>query len=106
MKFEAEKLDMDLELITIDGEEINLKPKIKINTTNIKRIITEWSKIEEQVKEDRGKSIDLIAKELSLVYEKPPQWWMDNFDLGTLSRILTYVANTMGGLKKSTVNSS
>ena len=118
-KFESEKLDLDLELTTIDGDVEPLAPKIKINTTKTLELIEQWGVMEkeqaiekkkEEKAEKEGKEykptgkrknpFEIIAIELEMIYPKPAQWWMDNFDIVTLGKIMTHVAETMGGVKK------
>jgi len=123
-KFETEKLDLDLELTTIDGDVEPLAPKIKINTTKTLELIEQWGAMEkeqaiekkkEEKAEKEGKEykptgkrknpFEIIAIELEMIYPKPAQWWMDNFDIVTLGKIMTHVAETMGGVKKKEKNS-
>ena len=118
-KIETEKLDLDLELTTIDGNVVPLSPKVKINTTNTLRLIDQWQEMErvqeiEKRKEEKaikeGKEykptgkrknpFEIIAIELEMIYPKDLNWWMDNFDIVTLGKVMTYVAETMGGVKK------
>ena len=117
-KFESEKLDLDLELTTIDGDVEPLAPKIKINTTKTLELIEQWGvmekeqaiekkkeeKAEKEGKEYKSKTrknpFKTIAIELAMIYPKDEKWWMDNFDIVTLGKIMTHVAETMGGVKK------
>lgn len=117
-KFETEKLDLDLELTTIDGDVESLSPKIKINTTKTLELVEQWGVMEkeqaiekrkEEIAEKEGKEykskirknpFETIAIELAMIYPKDEKWWMDNFDIVTLGKIMTHVAETMGGIKK------
>ena len=98
MKFKANKVDLDLELTTLVGEEINLEPKVLVTAEEAVKIIDKWTKLESN--DEIGK-VDLLAKELSIVYEKEPSWWLQNFDVATLSEILKFVAESMGGVRKN-----
>lgn len=96
MKFEAERIDLDLELTTLDNDSVTLTPKIKLNGANIQSIISQWANMEEEKKEPFA----LIAKELSMVYPKDSKWWLDNFDPGTLQEIIVHVGATIASVKK------
>ncbi len=122
-KFKAEKLDLDLELTTLDGDVESMSPKTKVNTTKTLEIIEQWrimeieqeevkkeeAKAKKEKKEYKGKRLknpfEIIAIELEMLYPKSAKWFMDNFDVPTLGKIMTHVAETMGGLKKKETNS-
>jgi hypothetical protein len=97
-KFEAKEIDLDLELILLNKEEIKLSPKIELSTKNIMKIVDHWQKIEEPAV--GSEKVVVLAKELALVYDKEEDWWLENLDVQTLSDVLQYVAETVGGLKK------
>ena len=109
-KFEAEKLDLDLDLKTLSGEKVDLSPKIIINASKTVEIMQQWQDLEAENKPDkkdkkdeREKKIspfELVATELEMIYPKPKKWWMDNFDIPTLGKIMTHIAETIGGVKK------
>ncbi len=103
MKYVAKKLDLNLELTTLTGEEFKLSPKLIINGTNCVKLANEW-KLLEQINNDKTENklsgLELVAIELSYIYEKPKQWFIDNFDPVTIKEIVTYVAETMGGIQK------
>jgi len=109
MEFKAEFLDLDLKLITLEKEEVEIIPKSIMNTTNTIKIIDQWTKLEKKNDEikDKEKKInpfDLIAIELEFIYPKTKKWFLDNFDPRVLGEIMTYVARTLGGLKKKEKN--
>ena len=122
-KFKAEKLDLDLELTTLDGDVVSMSPKTKVNTTKTLQIIEQWGAMEEEQEAERreeekakkeGKEykakkrknpFEIIAIELEMLYSKDAKWFMDNFDVPTLGKIMNHVAETMGGLKKKETNS-
>jgi len=96
MEFTAQHLELDLKLKTLSGEVVELKPKLVMNTTNTIKIMDQWVELE---KEDLNPFV-LIATELSFIYPKNEEWFLENFDPFTLGEILTNVAKTMGGIKK------
>ncbi len=122
-KFKAEKLDLDLELTTLDGDVESMSPKTKVNTTKTLQIIEQWGIMEkeqadEKRKEEEAKKknveyegkkrkspFEIIAIELEMIYPKDAKWFMDNFDVPTLGKIMTHVAETMGGFKKKETSS-
>ena len=101
-KFVAEKPDLILELTTLEGEEITLEPDKVVSGTIALEITNKWSKLEKENKENKdGKSsLEILAIELAYVYPKNAEWFLDNIDFGTLNKILIYVAQTIGGIKK------
>ena len=101
-KFVAEKPDLVLELTTLEGEEITLEPAEVMSGKAALEITEKWSKLEkeEKEKEDGKSSFEILAIELSYIYPKSAEWFLDNFDLGILNKILIYVAQTIGGIKK------
>jgi hypothetical protein len=83
-KFVAQKLDLDLELTTLKGEEIIVVPKEFINAQKCVEIMNHWTKLE-----------------LAMIYDKDKNWFLENIEPGTLTEILVYVAETIGGVKKN-----
>ena len=102
-KFEAKIPDLDLELVTLQKEELVLRPKIEVSATVVMKIIKDWKKIEGEQDETTGVSV--AAEELSMIYDKPSEWFMNSFDITTLVEILNHVANVMSGVKKTTSDS-
>jgi len=105
--FKAEAIDVDLELTTLGGEEITLKPKPVLNAKNITAMFKQWDKLEANRKET-GSQFDVFetqAIELAGVYDKPKEWWLENFTIRTLDEILSHVAQTLAKVKKNTPNS-
>lgn len=102
-EFKAEKIDLDLDLTLLSGEVLKLSPKFEVTTSKVIEILNVWNRIEKENKENKKVAFDIIAEELSCVYDKPEQWWKDNFDPATLQQILIHVAETVGGLKKKEV---
>ena len=111
-KFQAEKPDLTLELTTLSGEEIIMDPIKPVSGKVALDITNKWTQLEKKQKQDALEkkdnalsSLELVAIELSYIYSKDKDWFLDNFDFGTLNRILTYVAQTIGGIKKKSKNS-
>lgn len=102
-KFVAEKPDLVLELITLEGEEVTLEPTEIMSGTVALDVTEKWRKLEKEEKDqgDESKSaLEILAIELSYIYSKDAKWFLDNIDFGTLNEILIYVAQTIGGIKK------
>lgn len=102
-KFIAEKPDLVLELITLEGEEITIEPAEVVSGSVALSITEKWRKLEKEEKEQEDKSksaLEILAIELSYIYPKDAKWFLDNIDFGTLNEILIYVAQTIGGIKK------
>ena len=105
MKFTAQKIDLTLELTTLESEEVVLNPKMNVTAEEAMSIIKEWTVIEKESK-DRSNVVQVIADQLAVVYPKLPEWFMKNFDPRTLSEIVQHVAGSLGGLRKNEVSSS
>jgi len=102
MQFEAKKIDIDLELTTLNGEEVTLKPKVAMSTEGTYGIMKAWTKLEEKQSED-SKGLDrilVLSEELACVYPKEAIWFRNNFDLGTLGSILEFIATTIAAIRK------
>jgi len=99
MKFEAQKIDIDLELTTLSGEEITLKPNVVMSTEGTYNIMKAWTKMEADTEEGVEKII-LLSKELAFLYPKDAKWFRDNFDFVTLGTILEFVAKAISNIQK------
>jgi len=99
MKFQAKKIDVDLELTTLSGEEVLLTPNKVMSTESTYEIMKAWTKMEADTEEGVEKII-LLSKELAFIYPKDAKWFRDNFDFATLGSILEYVAKTIGNIQK------
>ncbi|KKN59445.1 hypothetical protein LCGC14_0541570 [marine sediment metagenome] len=104
-KFQAEKPDLTLELTTLSGEEFTLNPESPVSGKIALEITERWSVLEKKQKKEELSGIEVIAEELSYIYPKEKEWFLENFDFGTLNTILTYVAQTIGGIKKKSSKS-
>ena len=98
MKFEASKPDLVLELTALDGEEYTLEPKIAINGKVAKDIMQDWIELEKE--EDKSSAFDVMVSQLATIYPQNAEWFLANFDLGTLGEITKYVAQELGRTKK------
>lgn len=106
-KFEAKKLDLDLELVTLSGEQVNLEPKFIISMDTTYKIMKEWTRLDKENEgEEDLEALRLIADQLAFVYPKDTEWFMSNFDIGTISEIVGFVGQTMGGMAKKETSSS
>jgi len=104
-KFKAQSPDLILELTTLGDKELTLKPAFIMNAENVKKIINRWIILDKQEETDKPNPIDLIAEQLGFIYPKDKAWFLENFDVGTLNRIMMHVAGTLGELKKNMKNS-
>jgi len=131
--FSAQAFDLDLELTMLNGETVELKPKELPSAGNVERILMLWRKLEEVFKDTEiqfdiatkkreediknGKKVesigdsnkltfDLVAARLSIVYDKPKDWFMNNFHIDTLNKITEYISMEMTGFKKKSLNST
>lgn len=105
-EFKAKEVDMDLQLTTLSGESLLLTPERKMSTEEALRIMRLWTKKEAEELKDSFDKINLLAFELSTVYDKEPEWWVQNFDIVTLSQIVVFVAEAIGGIEKKEQSSN
>lgn len=107
-KFTAKRIDMALELTTLDGEEITKEPQIKISAFEADRMFHFFNEYEtandEKELTDRDSKILVVAKEIAEVYGESPEWWMQNFDFATLNDIILFIGQSLAGLKKTIEN--
>ena len=115
-KFTAEKIEIDLELTTLgeaqrakaEGDEpkvIELSLKLILDAQKVINIVKEWNILEKKKHENIELPFEVMAIELAMLYDRPKEWWLENFDVTTLNKILKHVAGAMAGLKKSPKNS-
>jgi len=121
-KFTATKIDLELELTTLDGTEVMLDIDGGVTTAKCVSIIEQWGKLEtdhnellkknEQLKEE-GKepskdkmiqSYEILAIQLSLVYPKDSKWFLDNFEPQTLLNLVNHVVDSIKTAKKKSKN--
>lgn len=107
MKFIAKKIDIDLELTTLSGEVVELKPKFQISGKSCIKIAREFSLLEKNnnaldKNDDTKKTgLEINAIELSMIYPKEKDWFVNNFDPQTIVDILVYVTDTIAGVQKN-----
>ncbi len=117
-KFSAKKIDLELELTTLNGDEVTLDIEGVATTTKCISIIEQWGKIENdhndllkkneelkeegkpQLKEKATSSYELLALQLSLVYPKQKEWFLDNFEPQALLDIVNHVVDSIKTAKK------
>ena len=103
MKFEAQKIDLTLDLTTLVGEKITLNPKVTMTAEEILNTMVVWKSIE---KEKKTNNVRVLSEQLACIYPKKAIWFLQNFDVRTLSEITVYVASTMGGVRKNDESSN
>jgi len=124
-QFKSKKIDLTLELTTLAGEECVIKGPTNISAKYAGAMMKKWAAYEnkDDNKKDSSanknknntdddtpvdeviKIAETIATELSFVYtDTEPEWFLSNFDMGTLNDILKWVAEELTGLKKIVTN--
>lgn len=98
MKFEAQEIDLKMELVTLKKEKVDLEPTTIVTAEEALRIIDIWTVTE---KDEKLTLISVIAEQLATVYPKKASWFLSNFDPYTLSEMVKYVAGALGGLRKN-----
>ena len=106
MKFTAKKIDLDLDLTTLSGDEIPIAGPTfsgreagelaqRINNGGL-----EFDKLEIEERTPLA-AADLFSEQLCWVYpDIKPEWWVDNFDIGTIKDIRLHIVATLLGVEK------
>lgn len=115
--FKAKKIDLDLELTTLGGDEFSIPgPALSGGQAGriSERMHDEDTEFDKKPAEERS-PFDIVkhyARQLAELYggvggdgeEKPAWsatlWWVENFDLDTVKEIKLFVARTLLGVKK------
>ncbi len=100
MKFQAKKLDLDLELVTLSGETMTIKGPDSITAENASKAITKLRKEDDEIMKDPSKSPQITIDSLVGIYGKDAAFWSGNFDYGTLVEIRQWFTGTLMGIKK------
>jgi len=116
--FVAKATEIDLELTTLNGEqaELGVKSNIILSAQGVTNMVKEWTMLEnkndemkeankkkkvEETKEKEFSPFEIMGVELSMLYDKPKEWWTESFDPNSLNDIMQHVAETLAGVKKS-----
>ena len=115
--FKAETVEIDLELTTLEANrkakdegsepevtKLSLKIGLVLSADKVTSIVREWTTLEKKREEDKGIVFEVMATELAMLYDRPKEWWLENFDTNTLNEILKHVAREIARVKKSTKN--
>lgn len=105
MKFEAKKVDLELELITLKGETISLMPKKLVTAEETVKILDSWTSLESKATTNVQR-VRLVAAELAILYPKDKEWFLEHFDISTLNDILNFAAGAIGGIRKNEESSN
>lgn len=105
MKFEAKKIDLELELTMLDGKTITLTPKKLMTAEETVKILKVWTDAEEKAKTSMQR-VTLVGAELAMLYPKDKEWFLANFDISTLNDMLNYAAGAIGGIRKNEESSN
>jgi len=111
MKFECEKIDMDIDLTTMKGEKVQLIFKEALTVDLAEKINAKLGAYEKECDEKNKKeprSIThhtILANEMSIFYpDVKPQWFKSNVDPCTLQAMINFLAQGLVGLKKREMN--
>lgn len=110
MKFEAKKLDLALELITLEGKEVELDCKEIVTGEKAAEIMDSIATMDKEF--NLAKDIDkrssamiaLLGKQLSSIYDNDPSWWGQNLDPGSIVEIKNHVVSSLMKVRKKEQN--
>lgn len=115
MKFEAQKLDLDIEATGLDGKERVISPPIEqvFSAKHIEFLMAQFDKVDKELQalvdktpekdeEDLRLKITstfLLAK-LDMIYPGEREYFIENFDPTTIREIVVYVVAQLTGYQK------
>ena len=102
MKFVAQAIDLNLELTTLSGEDVNINGPQKINVEQASKILKKMEEVDKKIA--ANPSANLVLKEaenfLIDVYGKDTAFWTGNFEPALLMEIRNWFINQLAGIKK------
>ncbi len=105
MKFTAQKIDLVLELTTLNKEELQILPVIELSSEGVMNTMLQWKNIEKE-EGNKNNAILVLSKQLAIIYPKNEEWFRKNCDVKTMKDIVIHVASEMGGLRKNEESSN
>lgn len=120
MKYKAKRPKITLDLELLNGEQVRLEPTIVPSARECIRISKEWRAIEENndaaIKHNKNlkegekqiefrTGIEINAIQLSTLYDKDKDWFIENLDPITIREIITDVAKMIAGIQKNSKSS-
>ena len=102
MKFTAEPIDLDLELVLLSGETIKISGPSKINTEQATKILIKIEEVDKAMalKPSPITVLKEVVKFLIDVYGKDEAFWNGNFEPPLLMSIRKWFINQLAGVKK------
>ncbi len=101
MKFQAKKLDLDLELTTLSGEEMTIKGPSAITAEKASVVLGKIIKEDESLKgKNAEQMLKIVVKSVVGIYGKDDVFWANNFDPSTLIEIRQWFVQTLTTVKK------
>ena len=125
-RFKAEKIDLTLEIETLDGTVKTFEPTKIMNTKNINLLYQKWQSFEEAndkkkkvgTLDEDGKPLSpelikennytIIAKEIKMMYSaiESHEWLLENLVPSTLKAILDWLIGQLSDVKKKEPSST
>lgn len=101
-KFVANKIDLDLELTTLSGDEFKIAGPVSINAEQAVKIATKMDEQERDLLREPSteKAIAMTCAFLVDVYGKDKTFWEGNFPPETLFAIRKWFIDQLAGVKK------
>jgi len=106
MTFTAKKAELDLDLVTLSGENVRVEHKRAASAAYAEEVVAEFERIEKEFTDkvdtdEKFSRVTMVAREIQVMYGQELKWWIDNFDVQTLNEILKYCSSELAGLGKS-----
>ena len=101
----VERIVRDWSLLEKKRKPKKKKPKAEKDAgKNSAKAVIDYLDAEAEDKADDEDEVDFpfetIAIELSMVYDRPKEWWLENFDISTLNDIMKFVGQGIANVKK------
>lgn len=105
MKFTAQKIDITLELMTLEKKEETIIPKMDLTSEGVMNTMEQWKNIEKE-EDNKNNVIKVLSAQLAIVYPRTDEWFRKNCDVRTMKDIVIEVAGAMGGIRKNEESSN
>ncbi len=105
-EFKSNNPSIDAKVITIEGETVEVKGRYILSAKKSSEIMDwmgsyERDEAKKPVKDKRlSGTLKIAASELEYLYDKDADWFLENLDVSTMTDMITYASEVVGGVLK------
>jgi uncharacterized ubiquitin-like protein YukD len=100
-EFTSKKIDLDIDLTTINNEQVELRYAGKLTAKESLNIVEKFTELETSDMKNGIERFMTVCKELNFLYPAyKAEWFLDNVDPETLQDMIRYISQGLAGLKK------